>query len=65
MEQNTALTPEMIKFNERLQRVEDAIALKEPDKVPIAPFLRLLYSDYMIQVTKISIIILNKPVMPS
>ncbi len=32
------MTAEMIKFEERLNRVEDAIVLKEPDKVPIAPF---------------------------
>ena len=38
-------------FNERLARVEDAIALKEPDKVPVAPFFssvvqRFYDSDY-------------------
>ncbi len=38
-------------FNSRLQRVNDAIALKEPDKVPIAPFFssvvqRLYGSSY-------------------
>ena len=38
MDNNTALTPEMIKYNERFQRIEDAIALKEPDKIPLAPF---------------------------
>jgi len=40
-----------ILYKERLQRVEDAIALKEPDKVPIAPFFssvvqRLYGSSY-------------------
>lgn len=34
----TELTPEAQLFNERLQRIEDAIALKEPDKIPFAPF---------------------------
>jgi len=34
----TDQTPEAVKFNERLQRIEDAIALKEPDKIPFAPF---------------------------
>ncbi len=32
-----ASTPEMLKFNERLQRVNNAIALKETDKLPIVP----------------------------
>jgi uroporphyrinogen-III decarboxylase len=32
------LTPAMQKFNERLQRVENAIALKESDKLPVVPF---------------------------
>lgn len=32
------LTPNMQKFNERLQRVENAIALKESDKLPVVPF---------------------------
>jgi hypothetical protein len=33
-----AMTPEQKLFAERLRRVEDAIALREPDKVPVAPF---------------------------
>lgn len=37
------LTPEMKLFNERLQRVENAIALKETDKMPIVP----LFSSVM------------------
>lgn len=39
MENSFAMTPEMMKYNERLQRVEDAIALKEPDKIPFAPMV--------------------------
>ena len=44
-------TDNSIQFNERLQRMEDAIALKEPDKIPIAPLFasavqRLFDSDY-------------------
>ena len=46
---NNATTKNL--FNERLKRVNDAIALREPDKVPIAPFFscaiqRLYGSDY-------------------
>ncbi|POP31831.1 hypothetical protein C3B58_14675 [Lactonifactor longoviformis] len=37
MDNNTILTPEKKKYNERLQRIEDAVALKEPDKIPLAP----------------------------
>lgn len=37
MENNTTPTPEQIKYGMRLQRIEDAIALKEPDKIPLAP----------------------------
>jgi hypothetical protein len=37
MDNNVALTPEMVKFNERLKRVEDAIALREPDQMPVVP----------------------------
>lgn len=38
MSENAGLSPEMLKFNERVQRVETAIALKEPDRIPLAPF---------------------------
>lgn len=41
-----ATTPESALFAERLQRVEDAIALKEPDKVPIAPFFVSVIQRY-------------------
>ena len=36
MKENMSETPNVL-FNERLNRVNDAIALKEPDKIPIAP----------------------------
>jgi len=36
MSENAVLTPEQIRFSERIKRVEDAIALKEPDRVPVA-----------------------------
>ena len=50
MNENLTATPQTM-FNERLQRVNDAIALKEPDKIPIAPLFscavqRLYGSDY-------------------
>ena len=35
--QNTAKTPETL-FAERAQRLEDAVALKESDRIPLAPF---------------------------
>jgi hypothetical protein len=38
MENNSAPTPEMIRYNAREKRIEDAIALKETDKLPLAPF---------------------------
>lgn len=38
MGENSALSPEKIKLGERMQRVEDAVALKESDKIPFAPF---------------------------
>jgi hypothetical protein len=39
MTDNTALTPEMQQFNERLKRVEQAVALGEPDKIPMVPYI--------------------------
>lgn len=38
MSDNTNLTPEQIKFGERLNRMNTAIALGTPDRVPVAPF---------------------------
>jgi len=38
METNTAPAPGIDMFNERVQRLEDAIALKEASRIPIAPF---------------------------
>jgi hypothetical protein len=38
MADTVTATPEAAKFRERLARVEAAIALKEPDRVPVAPF---------------------------
>ncbi len=43
MSDNTALSGEQLKFAERLNRVETAIALKEPDRVPVCPN----YASYM------------------
>jgi len=50
MEENTVKTAQQ-QFEERVKRVEDAIALKEPDRIPIAPFfdgvmLRLYGASY-------------------
>ena len=39
MAENTALTPEQKLFAERLNRMETAIGLGEPDRVPVAPFI--------------------------
>lgn len=39
MAENTALTPEQKLFAERLNRMETAIVLGEPDRVPVAPFI--------------------------
>lgn len=38
MENEKSIAPEQLKFNKRLQRVNDAIALKETDKIPVVPF---------------------------
>jgi len=38
MSEKAVQTPEQIQYAERLKRVKDAIALKEPDRVPVAPF---------------------------
>ncbi len=51
MEKNAVNTKEALKFEERLRRMEDAIALREPDRIPIAPFFssviqRLYNSSY-------------------
>ena len=55
--ENTTKSPEIL-FGERVQRFEDAVALKEPDRIPFAPFMasvlqrlggssyRDLYYDY-------------------
>lgn len=39
MDNQTVLAPEQQLFEERVQRVETAIALKEPDRVPVVPFI--------------------------
>ena len=39
MDKQAVLTPEQQLFEERIQRVETAIALKEPDRVPVVPFI--------------------------
>ena len=39
MGEQTVLTPEQEAYNQRVQRVETAIALKEPDRVPVVPFI--------------------------
>ena len=51
MGDHTAVTPEAAKYQERLKRVEDAINLREPDRLPVAPFFssviqRLYDSSY-------------------
>jgi len=51
MSGNSAKTAQQLKFEERLKRVEDAIALKETDRVPVMPFFdgviqRLYNSSY-------------------
>jgi len=38
MEKNNTTTPEKLLYSQRSQRIADAIALKEPDKIPLAPF---------------------------
>jgi len=40
-----AKTPEEL-FKERSQRVEDAVQLKEPDRVPVAPLFSYFYAKY-------------------
>ncbi len=35
---NAVKSPEQIKFDERVKRIEDAVSLKETDKIPFAPF---------------------------
>lgn len=39
MGEQTVLTPKQEAYNQRVQRVETAIALKEPDRVPVVPFI--------------------------
>ena len=39
MGEQTVLTPDQEAYNQRVQRVETAIALKEPDRVPVVPFI--------------------------
>ena len=43
MQSNDAPTKEQLMFAERLNRVETAVALQEPDKVPVCPF----YASYI------------------
>lgn len=38
MNENTVRSAEQIKFEERLKRVEDAVSLKETDRIPFAPY---------------------------
>ncbi len=42
MDTNKIKDEAQVKFNERVQRMEDAVALKEPDRVPIAPMIGAL-----------------------
>ncbi len=51
MSESTVKTAEQIKYSERLKRIEDAVALKETDKIPFAPYFdgviqRLYGSNY-------------------
>ena len=51
MDTEVTPTPEMVAFNKRVQRIEDAVALRETDKIPFAPFFssviqRLYDSNY-------------------
>jgi hypothetical protein len=51
MGDHVTATPEEAKYQERLKRVEDAISLREPDRLPVAPFFasvvqRLYDSSY-------------------
>ncbi len=39
MEGNNKLTPEQEAYQQRLKRVETAISLQEPDRVPVVPFV--------------------------
>jgi len=39
MNENAVKAPAQIKFEERVKRIDDAVALKETDKIPFAPFL--------------------------
>ena len=41
----TSQTPEEL-FRERNQRIEDAVQLKVPDRVPVAPTFCYFYSRY-------------------
>ena len=38
MNDNLAKSPEQTKYDERLKRIENAVALKETDRIPFAPF---------------------------
>ena len=60
MAENTALTPEQKLFAERLNRMETAIGLGEPDRVPVAPFIVPTLSGPRDPVTQISIITMKK-----
>lgn len=51
MGEKAVLSPEMMKFDERVRRIDDAVALKETDKIPLVPFFasviqRLYDSSY-------------------
>ncbi len=38
-------------FKERIQRVRDAVALKEPDRVPITPFTDIFFAPLQVGLT--------------
>lgn len=46
MENQVVLAPETVKYTERIQRVNDAIALKETDKIPFAPLVDGVVQDF-------------------
>ena len=39
------------KYEERIQRVKDAVALKEPDRVPITPFADIFFAALQVGMT--------------
>ena len=61
--ETTALTPEQKLYQERLNRVETAIHLGTPDKVPVFAFFSsyIICREPMVPVMQISITILTKP----